>query len=42
MVAMPEKDGDQVTVPIVPVPEIVFPVPVIVQLKLVALVAEVV
>jgi hypothetical protein len=27
-VAMPEKAGDHVTVPVVPVPEIVFPVPV--------------
>ena len=41
-VAMPEKPGAQVTVPVVPVPEILLPVPVIVQLKLVALVAEVV
>jgi hypothetical protein len=31
IVAIPEKEGDQVTVPIVPVPEIVLPVPVTVQ-----------
>ena len=31
-VAVPEKAGDQVTVPVVPVPEIVFPVPETVQL----------
>jgi hypothetical protein len=27
-VAVPENEGDHVTVPVVPVPEIVFPVPV--------------
>jgi hypothetical protein len=31
-VAVPEKPGAQVTVPVVPVPEIVLPVPVTVQL----------
>jgi hypothetical protein len=31
-VAVPEKPGAQVTVPLVPVPEIVFPVPETVQL----------
>ena len=32
IVALPEKLGSHDTVPVVPVPEIVFPVPVIVQL----------
>ena len=32
MVAVPEKPGSHVTVPVVPVPEIVLPAPVIVQL----------
>jgi hypothetical protein len=32
MVAVPEKPGAQVTVPVVPVPEMVFPAPVTVQL----------
>ena len=32
MVAVPENPGAQVTVPVVPVPEIVFPVPVTDQL----------
>ncbi len=32
MVAVPVKPGAHVTVPVVPVPEIVFPVPVTVQL----------
>jgi hypothetical protein len=31
-VALPEKPASQVTVPVVPVPEIVFPEPVTVQL----------
>jgi hypothetical protein len=41
-VAVPEKPGAQLTVPLVPVPEIVFPVPETVQLYVVALVADVV
>jgi hypothetical protein len=32
MVALPENPGAQVTVPVVPVPEIVFPAPETVQL----------
>lgn len=32
IVAVPEKAGSHVTVPVVPVPEIVFPVPVTDQL----------
>lgn len=42
IVATPLNEGDQDTVAIDPVPEIVFPVPDIVQLKLVAFVDEVV
>ena len=39
-VATPEKPAAHVTVPVAPVPEIVFPVPVTVQTKLIALLAE--
>ncbi len=41
-VATPENEGDHVTVPVVPVPEMVFPVPVTDHIKLVAFAAEVV